>query len=98
MNDKWKEIEVMLKLTPVEETVAGQELIQRGSLYNAREFVIEAIETRFGNAPELVVAVIERIDDPAVLKTLHRQAITADSLEAFERVLAGYAKVPLDER
>lgn len=78
----------MLKLVPIEETVAGQELIERGVQRALRSSIIDVIQLRFGGAPELVRAVVQRIDDPETLQALHRQAVTADSLAAFERVLA----------
>jgi predicted transposase YdaD len=87
-NLEMKEIEAMLHLTPFEETRAGRDLIERGELRNARKFVLEVLITRFGDISPLITVVIDQIEDLDVLRTLHREAVTADSLASFEYTLA----------
>ena len=60
--------------------------IRKGILQNAREDVIDILETRFVGVPQSIIEEINRIDDPSSLKTLHKEAITVGSLEEFERV------------
>lgn len=95
----WKEIEAMLQLTPIEETVAGRELIQRGlergleqgREQEAKKNVIEILKLRFGRASRSIMEAIEQMDDLLALKTLLRQAVTADSLASFEAGIVSYA-------
>lgn len=69
------------------ERLAIEEGIQQGIILNARENVIANLETRFGVVPSSIVDVINRIDDPSVLKTLLRRAIAIGSVEEFQQVL-----------
>jgi len=48
------------------------------------------LEIRFGLAALAVQKSVERVDDPARLRMLHRQAMLAPSLEAFELTLTQY--------
>jgi len=54
-----------------------------GRLESVREDVLAALEVRFGAASLAFRETMERIDDLAKLKRLHRQAILAASLEEF---------------
>ena len=45
--------------------------------------------TRFGRVPESIVNLIDQIDNLEILDELHRQAVTVDSLAAFEQLLDG---------
>ena len=87
-----QEIEAMLQLTPIEETVVGQELIQEGMqqglLQAMRSDLREVLEIRFGPVPEAVAAAIAGLDDPDELKRLLRRALTEESLTAFEQAFA----------
>ncbi|MBW4592654.1 MAG: hypothetical protein KME46_06980 [Brasilonema angustatum HA4187-MV1] len=66
-----------------------------GMVKNARESVIEVLETRFEVVPaQLSVSAasrnenrLEEIKDIAVLKRLHKQSITIASIQEFERLL-----------
>jgi len=60
----------------------------RGSLRTAREDVVEVLALRFGDVPTSLVERVEQLDDPAELRSLHRKAVTADSLDEFEMELA----------
>ena len=61
--------------------------IQKGILQKAREDVLDVLETRFEEGPQTVVEAVNALDDPSVLKVLHKKAITVGSLEEFERVI-----------
>jgi hypothetical protein len=52
-----------------------------------REAVMDNLEARFGTVTDPVRAALETIRDEATLKTLHRQAITVESIEAFREAL-----------
>ncbi len=60
---------------------------QEGSLETARQWVLTAVEARWGEAPEAVGVAVNKIMSVSLLETLHRKAITAGSLEEFEREL-----------
>ena len=80
----------MALLSPFEERAMARG-DRQGALRIARGDVVEALNLRFGAAASLVVEQIEQIDEPAALRNLHRKAITADSLDEFEKELAGAA-------
>jgi hypothetical protein len=61
--------------------------IEKGILQKAREAIIEVLTVRFEETPQALVEVINTITDTAVLKTLHRQAITVESIAQFKQVL-----------
>jgi len=65
--------------------------IQKGALQNAREYVQENLETRFGELPEGCARAIGEIDDMSLLDMLHKRAITVRSLADFEEFLHEYA-------
>lgn len=90
-NLPWKEIEQMLKLTPIEETAAGKDWIERGKQEGMRETmrsnIVDVLETRFGIVTEELQTRVESTDDLAHLRLLLRQAVTVESLADFERIL-----------
>jgi len=55
-----------------------------GILQKGREDVIDVLTIRFSDVPPSVVEVINQIEDPSLLKTLHRQAITIGSIAEFK--------------
>ncbi|MCP4404581.1 MAG: hypothetical protein GY801_45675 [bacterium] len=61
--------------------------IQRGILQNAKEDVIDALEIRFSEIPQRLINAINDVREASILKVLHRKAIQAESLEAFERLV-----------
>ena len=61
--------------------------IQQGIQQNAREAVIEILEVHFDVVPGSIIKTINGIDDPSVLKMLHKKAATVDSLEGLKRVM-----------
>jgi hypothetical protein len=56
---------------------------QEGILQKAKEDVLEVLEVRFGEVPTEISQKINSIEDPEVLKTLHREAIAIESMEQF---------------
>jgi hypothetical protein len=60
---------------------------RRGMLKNQRENVIDVLQTRFGEVPADFIAAINDLDEISVLKELHREAVTINSLEEFEQIL-----------
>ncbi|MCA2707993.1 MAG: hypothetical protein IM473_00700 [Microcystis sp. M015S2] len=52
-----------------------------------RESVIDALEIRFENVPSELVNKISQIQETSLLKNLHRQAITLDSISDFQGYL-----------
>jgi flagellar biosynthesis/type III secretory pathway protein FliH len=56
-------------------------------LQTVREDVIEVLMIRFGELPKLLVKTIKLIGDLALLRTLHRKAITIESVPHFEQLL-----------
>ena len=60
-----------------------QEGREEGSLVQARESVIEALEIRFGEVSADLRERINAFQDLRTLKAQHRRAITVPSLEQF---------------
>lgn len=89
----------MLKLTPIEETVAGREWLeegfQKGQQQALRENIIEVLATRFEVLPIKTLQTIEQIEDLTILKILFKQAVKVDSMAAFGRIIDEYAEVEL---
>jgi predicted transposase/invertase (TIGR01784 family) len=61
-----------------------QQGIQQGILQTSRESVIEALEVRFDAVTQSVLKRLEDIDDPNVLKMLHKRALRVGSLQEFQ--------------
>jgi len=61
--------------------------IQQGILQKAQEDIVEALTIRFEEAPQALVEAVNTITDTTVLKTLHQQAITVESIAQFKQVL-----------
>ena len=64
-----------------------QKGMQQGMLQNARELVIDILEARFDIIPRSILTTVNELDDPAVLKFLHKKAITIGSMEEFKQVI-----------
>jgi len=64
-----------------------QQGIQEGTLQTAQEVVIDTLEVRFEVVPQSIVKTIREINDPSILKILHRKAIKVKSIEEFEDIL-----------
>ncbi|NEO27687.1 MAG: hypothetical protein F6K03_12545 [Kamptonema sp. SIO4C4] len=61
--------------------------LQEGRYEGIREDILEVLEVRFETVPEALVETVNGIQDDSLLRTLHRQAILVNSLEAFQEVL-----------
>ena len=61
--------------------------LQQGQLQEAREMLLEAVATRFGEVPEDVTAAVQRLETVEALRGLLRQALTCASIEAFRDAL-----------
>ncbi|MFH1076384.1 MAG: hypothetical protein V1753_06030 [Pseudomonadota bacterium] len=57
--------------------------IQQGIIQKAQEAVVDTLEVRFDVVPQSITKRLKSICDPAILKTLHRKAIEASSVEEF---------------
>ncbi|MBZ8181438.1 transposase [Oscillatoria salina IIICB1] len=55
---------------------------------NTRESTIEVLQIRFETVPENINQILDTIENLPQLKQLHRQAVTVDSLQEFEQILA----------
>ena len=64
-----------------------QQGMHQGVLDQSRQGVIDALEARFELVPRSIAAIIQEIDEPAVLKALHKKAVTIDSLDSFREFL-----------
>jgi len=54
----------------------------------SHEAVIDVLETRFSTVPDALRNSIFAIEDLAMLKQLHKRAITVNSVQEFEELLA----------
>ena len=59
-----------------------------GMVKNARESVIEVLETRFAVVPSRLSDRLNSLDNLTQLKQLHKQSITVTSVDRFEQILA----------
>jgi hypothetical protein len=73
------------------ERLAKQEGVEEGILQNARESIIAVLETRFGEVPSSIAEVVNKINDPSILKTLLKSAIAIPSTPEFQQVLDNLA-------
>ncbi len=64
-----------------------QEGMQEGMLKTSREAIVDILQLRFERVPASLHEMIEALDDPAVLKQLHRDAVTVRSLDDFAAIL-----------
>jgi hypothetical protein len=67
------------------ERIANQQGLQEGIEKGRREMLEETLVARFGALPEELTVLLDRINDPQLLKDLQRPAVTSDSLETFEQ-------------
>jgi hypothetical protein len=50
-----------------------------------QEDIIDILEIRFGEVPNELVDAINQVEDADLLKTLHRRAVTIESLFDFQQ-------------
>jgi len=74
----------MLKLTPIEETVAGQEWLQEGHI----EILVELIEEKFGEPGSALISRLTRLTNKD-LKALGRYLLKAESYTEVEAWIEG---------
>ncbi|MEH2368274.1 transposase [Nostoc sp.] len=60
---------------------------EEGIVETARESIITVLETRFEEVPSSIVEVINAIEEPSVLKMLHKSAIAIPSTAEFQQLL-----------
>ncbi|MEH1949561.1 MAG: transposase [Nostoc sp.] len=63
---------------------------EEGIVETARESIITVLETRFGEVPSSIIEVINRIEEPSVLKMLFKSAIAIPSTAEFQQVLDNF--------
>jgi hypothetical protein len=64
-----------------------QQGMRQGMLTMSREDVLEILRVRFGKLPTSVTAAVNVINDLPLLKELHKQAATIDSMAHFQQLL-----------
>ncbi|NER53062.1 MAG: hypothetical protein F6J92_41800 [Symploca sp. SIO1A3] len=62
--------------------------IEQGNIQQGQIDIIEVLEVRFGEVSDTISQQIYATQDPAMLKTLLRQAITIESLAEFQQAIA----------
>jgi flagellar biosynthesis/type III secretory pathway protein FliH len=61
--------------------------MQQGMRQGMRQGLIDALEARFELVSRSIAAIIQEIDEPTVLKALHKKSVTIDSLDSFREAL-----------
>jgi hypothetical protein len=87
----YEEVNRMRYVTSIERLAKAEgieEGIEQGILQNAKDSVIEVLETRFGEVPNSIVEVVNQIHNPSVLKMLHKRAIAIPSTVEFQQLLS----------
>jgi hypothetical protein len=69
------------------EELALKEGLEKGILQNAREAILDVLDTRFGEVPDSIRDRINSLGSEPTLKKLHRRAILTPSLEEFQAAL-----------
>lgn len=65
----------------------GMQQAQQQVLQTAREDVVEVLQIRFGKLPHNLTEKLTQLNQLALLKTLHKQAVTIGSVALFEQFL-----------
>jgi hypothetical protein len=84
--NRFEEERQMRYVTSIEQMGIEQGL-QRGDIQRGQVDVIEVLAVRFGELPSEIPQQIQAIQDTVSLKTLHRQAITIESVAAFQQAI-----------
>ena len=79
------------------ERLAKEEGIQEGRLETLRETIIDVLKVRFEAIPSTVSNMLTGLEDGALLKQLHLQAITVSSIEAFQKLLSERIQADADK-
>ena len=72
--------------------IIKQDGIEEGMILDAREMLIEVIQTRFSTVPDEVAEMVAKISDRTALKSLHRQAISCEDLHTLRDKLSAIAQ------
>jgi hypothetical protein len=67
---------------------AEQRGLEQGITKARREDILAVLEVRFASVPEGMEAMLAQIQNYVTLESLHRQAITVDTLANFETMVA----------
>ena len=60
---------------------------EQGVQQEAREALLDNLETRFGVVPESIVKLVNGITDPVILKMLRRKALQVKSFDEFKEIV-----------
>ncbi|MBF0495914.1 MAG: Rpn family recombination-promoting nuclease/putative transposase [Deltaproteobacteria bacterium] len=64
-----------------------QKGLQQGLLTEAREAVLDILESRFSTVPSPLATLINQLSDTAILKVLRKKAATVATLEDFRQIM-----------
>ena len=83
-----QEIEAMLDVPTIKNSRVYQEAKLEAKLEGCLEDILDILETRFSaSIPQPIADSLASISDLSALKALHRQAVSIDSLDAFQRLV-----------
>ena len=71
-----------------------QQGLQQGIQQKAREDVVDVLDIRLGTPTPAIIERINAIEDTEVLKTLHAQAVVAESFEEFRQFMEDLLSQP----
>ncbi|MCD6238345.1 MAG: hypothetical protein J7K51_03300 [Thermotogae bacterium] len=69
------------------ERIGMKKGMEKGRLESTQEDVIDAVEAKFDEIPEDIANTIKEIKDMDLLKSLHKKAIKAKTLDEFRSTL-----------
>lgn len=69
------------------ERLASEEGKQEGKQEGIRESIVDTLTVRFGEVSDEIVTGLDQVEDVDTLRSLRRQAMTVDSLDAFALLL-----------
>jgi hypothetical protein len=78
----YEEVQKMRYVTSIERLAK-----EEGILQTARESVLDVLEARFAQVPTPIVEILNKIDQPSLLKTLLKRAIAIPSTTEFQQLL-----------
>lgn len=65
------------------ERLASEEGKQEGLQEGVRESILDALTVRFGEVSDEIVTQLDQVENIGMLRSILRQAMTVDSLDAF---------------
>ncbi|MCT7956095.1 transposase [Laspinema palackyanum] len=87
---EYREEKQMPFISPMEELIQEEAMergLQQGTLQTQRENILDLLQVRFGEVPQSLVEVVNRLEDISTLKQLIRQTISVGSIAEFEQLL-----------